>query len=353
MVKYVPFLKLKQGEIFAVKELRDDIRTQITPFFDFARRENQQDGDFLASLGRDMTSVERNLSDVRELYLDNFDVVDREIGGIDSYQLILAECPLEKTIPVVGIDRSLAHNNAVVTARTDFGLTSDTVALRVLPDDFQDFYAVEDELSELLNNILAYFDRIDLVFDCRVCRELNAVVVGARINEFWERFGEHYPIRKVIVTGSSIPASIAEIVPVNSMSNVVRNELAIHQGVDQSAGFGELFIGDYSVVSPNYSDVDIEPEILLNIMAPKMLYTYDGHHYCIRGGALRTHPREYSQYNDFSEIIVNQPFYRGAAYSFGDQFIADKANGLGARVTPSTVLRPTINSHVTYMWDLP
>jgi hypothetical protein len=298
-----------------------------------------------------MTSVERHLEQVPEFYLDNFDIVDREIGGLDSYQLILRDCPLNKVIPVIGLDRHPSHNEAAIIAKREFGLEASVIALRLGPEDFQEFLVVEAEVQALLAGMLAYYDQVDLVFDCRICSQFDAAVIGQRVNEFWGQFSAMYPVRRVIVTGSSIPASIGDVVPPNSAANLFRNELNIHQIVDEAAGNGDLAYGDYGVVSPNYSDVDLQPEILLNVMAPKMLYTYAGHHFCIRGGAIKGHPRGYKQYNDFSGVIVSQPFYRGAGYSYGDNFILEKSNNIGSQVTPSSVLRPTINAHLTYMWD--
>ncbi len=84
-------------------------------------------------------------------------------------------------------------------------------------------------------------------------------------------------------------------------------------------------------------------------MAPKVIYSYDDVHFVARGGALRTHARGNLQYNDIARDLCSQPFYRGPAYSFGDKFLDDKANGLGNKVMPSTILKPTINAHITYM----
>ena len=88
---------------------------------------------------------------------------------------------------------------------------------------------------------------------------------------------------------------------------------------------------------------------MLNVLAPKILYTFDRHHYIIRGGAIRTHVRGFLQYNDLAAEIITKPFYRGAEYSFGDNYIAEKSHSVGSNVMPSTIIKPTVNSHITYM----
>ena len=52
MSKYVPFLKLKSNEIMAVKELEDDLRQELTPFFDFPYKKERTEEDFKRNAGR-------------------------------------------------------------------------------------------------------------------------------------------------------------------------------------------------------------------------------------------------------------------------------------------------------------
>jgi hypothetical protein len=56
------------------------------------------------------------------------------------------------------------------------------------------------------------------------------------------------------------------------------------------------------------------------------------------------------QYNDICGHLVKQPFFRGAPYSFGDAYIDEKAQLAGKGVTPSSILKPTINAHIAFMW---
>jgi len=39
MNRYIPFLKLKSSEILAIKELDTELKEEITPFFDFPRKD--------------------------------------------------------------------------------------------------------------------------------------------------------------------------------------------------------------------------------------------------------------------------------------------------------------------------
>jgi len=164
-------------------------------------------------------------------------------------------------------------------------------------------------------------------------------------------FSGVYPIRKLIVTGSSIPASIRDVAQVESEVDINRAELEIFNRVGREIGVSfDIVLGDYGTISPNYSDLNIMPEVMQNVMAPKIIYAFDNFHYIIRGGALKTHPRRYAQYFDLAEILVAKSFYRGEGYSFGDRFLEEKSYGTGSNVTPSSIIKPTVNAHITYMF---
>jgi hypothetical protein len=85
------------------------------------------------------------------------------------------------------------------------------------------------------------------------------------------------------------------------------------------------------------------------VTAPKVIYSHQDQHFIARGGALKRHGRGLLQYNDLASEIVTQPFYRGAHYSLGDEFLQAKARGIGKLVIPGSILNSTINAHITYM----
>ena len=129
-----------------------------------------------------------------------------------------------------------------------------------------------------------------------------------------------------------------------------RVELDIFDGVyDEIVDNFSVVLGDYGIVSPDYSDIGIPPEAMLNVLAPKILYTFDRQHYITRGGAISTHERGFLQYNDLAAEIIAKPFYRGADYSFGDNYIEEKSRSVGKIVMPGTIIKPTVNLHITYM----
>ncbi len=351
MTRYVPFLKLKSNEIMAIRELETGLRQSLIPFFDFPYKKDRTAEDLKKTAETMFRSISRNIGDVPWFYLDNYDVNSNLIvDGVHNYAYLLsidADLPI---IPVISIDRDPEHMQAVCEAKDSGGLKSDRIALRFVAEDFENFDVVKDKIRERLDDTIERFSNLDLILDCRVCLKQNPSVLVSNITSFINDFAEIYSTSKIIVTGSSIPKSIKGVLGTHHEIELSRVELDIFDGVNESlVDSFDVVLGDYGIVSPNYSDISISPDAILNVLAPKILYTFDRHHYIIRGGAIKKTERAFLQYNDFAAEIIAKPFYRGADYSFGDNYIEEKSRFVGKKVMPGTIIKPTINTHITYM----
>jgi hypothetical protein len=351
MIRYVPFLKLKQNEIMSIKELENGLIEKITPFFDYAKRKNITEKDFIITAAKLAKALKRHAQNLSEVYLDNYDIESNfQVSGEHNYLHLLSTFNEFSVIPVVSIDRSTEHNQAVSYAKDNAIVTTNILAIRLTPEDFQDFDLVEEDIEEELDDIIEKFEAVDLIIDCRVCKNNNPVEYSKTISSFIPKFCDKYHTRRIILTGSSIPASIKEITGVESTTDTPRVELDIYNRVVNLLNEKlPITLGDYCTVSPNYSDIDIPPGAMQNITAPKIIYTYDGHHHIIRGGALRTHKLGHGQYKFLLQQLLAQPFFRGEGFSSGDTYLAEKSRGEGKNATPTTMVKPLCNSHISYM----
>lgn len=351
MNKYIPFLKLKAGEFGAIKTLDNTLKINVSPFFDFPYDKKMKENEYIATVGKLIRKFELNLVDIPYCYVDNFDVNSSlMINGETNYKYLLTNLSFFKIIPVVAIDRSWEHNQAVLNLRKSKIIKSKIVAFRLVREDFKNYNVISTEIKDELTPVFNEFDKIDLVLDCRVCLNINTDNLAKEIVSFANSFCSEYRVRKIIVTGSSIPSSIAEIVKSNSELTLLRKELIVHKSVyNKLHDRYNIFLGDYCTVSPDYSEIDIEPEMMPNVTAPKIIYSHGEKHYIQRGGALKTHHRGYLQYNDLSKILVSKSFFRGKNYSFGGDFFYQKSLGIGSKVQPGSVIKPSVNAHISYM----
>jgi len=349
MDSYIPFLKYKSNEIIGLGELDLDVLERVIPFFDYPRpNEPKTCEEFVSDVQRLARSVKKHLSKFREIYIDTYDFDGNyEIEGVYSYFYLVDSIRGMDVIPVVSIDRGIEHLESVIDLARENRISSDVVAFRITAEDFSNYLVVEDEIRDLLGEVFEEYSEVDLIFDCRLCTSVNPQEIGQQIADFFSLFSDNYVVRRKIVTGSSIPASVGDILVVNSECHIVKKEIDIFKNVIRYSGNVNFIYGDYAIVSPNYSDVIIQPEIMQNVMTAKLIYTYDNKHYFIRGGSLKT--KGYEQYFDLAGVVCAKPFFRGADYSAGDAYLEEKSRREGSNCMPGTIIKPSINAHITYI----
>lgn len=345
MNNYIPFLKTKSNEIHAVKELSPSLKENLSVFFEIPRMSvDSTPNDYQRSIDRAARSIQSNCMDIAELYLDVFDIPSSiVIDGRNLYEYTLntfSECD---PIPVIGIDRNPGH----IQAALNFG--SDILCLRIQADDFDSFEVFYDQLVEIIKIVDLNNFRVDILFDCRYCFSFDPSRISNQILEFLHHSNQRLSIRKTIILGSSIPGSIGDAVQTNNEVYLQRVELEIFNNVSDNFSNNDLYLGDYTIITPQFVDIQIIPEMWQNILTPKLIYANLDMHYIQRGGALKTHIRGNQQYNDQCSNLTTKDFFRGEHYSWGDSFIMQKARGEGNQVTPSSIIKPTINAHITYM----
>jgi hypothetical protein len=349
MTSYVPFLKLKVNEIGGTATLTSPIKERLVPFFDIATKKGITGNKLAQGITKNAKSMSKHLKALPSFFLDNLDIEDNiQIYGDDSYAFAIQAFGSLPFIPVVGLDRRPARNNLVFSSKASGLIKSTEICIRLQAEDFASFPLVQPDLADLWASGAA-FSRWSVVLDNRLCLNIDVAARARELAAFIADYRNARPSDRIILTGSSIPSSIGEIALTRTENAQNRIELAIFGAVGRLVDTTHVDIGDYTIVSPLYSEVDIPMGAMMNVMAPRVIYSYDNVHFVARGGALRTDPRGNQQYNDIAEVIINKPFYRGPAYSSGDTFLHEKAQGIGNMVVPGSILKPTINAHMTYM----
>jgi hypothetical protein len=354
----VPFLKLKEGEIMALKELHPIAKDSIIPFFDFPpKQDSKKPYDFAKKSIAQAKKLTKHFGTGKTIYLDTYDIIDQKIHGIHSYLYLLRAFNDINVIPVTGIDRTPEHKQAIIDYVATKLSPIEVICFRIPIDFFGSFNAIKDDIDDALNGLLNdLFTQIDLVMDCRLVHKMNGADVDrtiVNITNFILAFTKNYPTRKVIVTGSSIPVTLNELCKTRSHSTVDRNELKIHKGIAHN--FDEshnILFGDYTTISPEFA----EPNTLAAMNgASKFIYPHDNKHYIWRGMQLRheTPLKTIMRNNQYNEHIrdvmaVMPSIFRGASYSWADaNFFYHK--DLTSGYSQKTIIKPLVNAHISYM----
>ncbi|TBV72279.1 beta family protein [Pseudoxanthomonas winnipegensis] len=350
MRKYTPFLKMKVNECGALRELPADIYPKIVPFFDLPHKK-ERDLPGLDKLIIDSSKKMKKMAErIPQFFLDMYDIPDSLASqGIGIFSSVAIAFQGQNFIPVAGLDRSQAYISSIFLSQSSGLLKSKTLAIRLVEDDFQSYSACKSDIDTLVANARsAGFEDFVLVLDMRICVSKSPNILASTLLNFIGGVTQTPLFKQIIITGSSITAMIVQIVPTETTQTVNRFELQTFNLIN-SLPEDLISFGDYTIVSPDYSELDLPKELLPNITAPKLCYSYDDVHYIDRGGALKTHKFGNRQYNNMAATLIKQPFFRKTGYSFGEDFLIQKAQGLGKSVMPSSILKPTICAHMTYM----
>ena len=357
MTNYVPFLKTKTNEFSAIKNLDDDIAMNITPFFDINRKENKNETDgkpiiqnggsqkyteneYKDKIEKLVRKCELNLKKVYTFYLDDHDVDDElYINGAQSYGFVIERFSSFNFIPIIGINRDNCRNS-IVFEKNQL-IKSSIVAIRL---EFEDIQTGILEIKQLVKLATHYFSQIELIIDMRIMpQDIDIKEVFTVISKFLSK--PIYTFSKIIISGSSITKAPGEIIDTKTIKDIPRKELELFSLLNSY--FTDLTYGDYTIISPCYSELNIDPRLLPGITAAKVIYSYGNYHHFCRGEILETGGS--SQYNKFCKHIFESDFYRGKDYSFGDNFIYN-AIGKTDGISPGSILNPTINAHISYMY---
>jgi hypothetical protein len=352
MIKYVPFLKFKQNEIRGVSVLDEVIRNQIAPMYDVPRSQKiMTEEEVLERLriAEDALKAAQKKTISYKFFVDNFDIDDSiDLGGIPQYRAILNRLSNHTIMPVVAFDRHPDHNIAAldyVKARPDTD-----VGIRLQMADIESYSLTKSNLDALWIDLAAAQPKsVVLLIDLRII--YDSIDAKKKVERFLTGFQRDFSVTAMVVSGSVVPASIAGLVKTNTEAEIDREEYKLWKAINSSPGFDQVLFGDYGIISPEYSDADIEPELMSGRSAPKVFYTYHEKFYIARGRRFKTH--KHRQYFDISDTLVAKSFFRDPSYSFGEKYIHDRSFKAAVRSkstgNPGSWIKTSIAAHITFV----
>ncbi|WP_229303273.1 beta family protein [Leptospira sp. mild_001] len=345
-MKYVPFLKLKQNEALALKDLNENDSQSILPFFDIPKPEILDELNIIKKIDQAKKYITKYWGKDKLFYIDNYDIPDQiEIQNNHNYKFVLDSLDEFNYIPTVGVNRSPKHLSVTKMCINKKKLS--IVALRLIPSDFEDYAIIKDSLNDIIDNFKNY--KIHLILDNRIINDKkSAKQLFKNITQFLNDYKIKENHEKIILTGSSIQANIAEHVETGKYKKILRYEWILYNLICHKMNTHFIY-RDYGVVSPDYTDSDIEPELYQNVATPKIFYAHNRSFHIFRGKAFKTSPRGFKQYFDIAKILVKKFYYRGEHYSIGDKFIFDKSKEKDNPSSQGNWYRMLNNSHITYV----
>jgi hypothetical protein len=321
---YFAFLKLKKNEIAIFASEESSLFSSITPVFDIPRVKNETSDTVIKSVTTGFKNLKKWPSD-KHFFLDCKDIITLDINNMHIYEYVLKQARLQQipALPVLSLSRDPRHNQAIIASNSDnpYGI----IGIRVDENDLVDYQYFIDEISIYTNALPS--SKFVLLIDCEVIRdEKERSEYLELISYFLEEHNsspieDHINFEHIVVTASSLTGEFGEHTTAGSNNTLHRHEG--HLYLELLHNNYSVTNGDYGIVSSEYSDSDISPQLIWKVSTPKLIYTSKYHLYIFRGKSLEKHGLE--QFFDLAKMITSLEIYRGEGYSSGDMMIYEHA----------------------------
>jgi hypothetical protein len=345
---YVPAIRWRQGEYQALFRLSNHIKDRVVPFitipeieFDFedrrpkksvqehvhpfAARYKSKWGKRLAWVDVHKAIVLSPMNDARDI----FTYVFAELRGFEA-----------NAVPAIPLNAHPTTIRAVAAIVKRDGLG---VAISVRLESLMRATPTA-EVRALAVGLGVDLSETDLIVDLGAPNfEPYLTFAGALIVAL-RRLSDLDLFRNFVLIGTAIPETFKNIA--KGVDEIPRHDWLFYQTLMARlpAGMRRPNFGDYTVVHPDFTPVDMRKIK----SAGKVIYTTPRNWAVHKGGAFRDNP---AQMYDHCADLVKRPFFKGAGYSSGDDYIAKCAI---RKEGPSNQTRwkdVAINHHITHVLD--
>jgi len=326
---YVPILKGKRAEFPALGALKS--KKRITPLIESIPSGIAQ------QVPRGMSGQWPN---DRPYFIDLIFLDDDEVPNSADHpvRLCFAEVAAQgqNAIPVTGLSRSPGYQDAIEQVISEQGKG---VALRLVPDDFEDANELEATLEAFPGFLGVEVGQIDLLLDIGSVGNSSAGTVAQIHRANIDLIPNLNDWRTLTVGSSAFPLSLAPLVRDEWNSSPRQDWRGWRQLVTGSKPPDRLpSFSDYAIAHP-----ELPPEGRATILAQLRYATPDS--WIIWKGR-NAITEGYDQFFAICADLVGRSEYRGAAFSWGDAEIAQKAANVGSSGNAETWRRIGTNHHI-------
>lgn len=335
-MRYVPIMRTKAGELTAMQHLGSAAIQQMLPLLElnniqWSEDDLQEKPDKLA--GRLKTAWPWDT-----LVLLDCSILD---GNQRNLTAALQSCRSAglNFIPTLTINRSQKYYTTVIQDALSAGLG---IGLRLpVNAETADFATTTRQMMAL--HALPP-EQVDMVVDLGASQAMPpayAPWLAGLINATPDvaRF------RTFAIAGTTFPRNMSEF-PAGQIRHASRGEWALWRNIIGIRGLARpIDFGDYTAAYPE--DVDFDPKKMR--MGAKIKYTVEESWLIVKGRGIKT--RGFEQYRGLCRSLMQQPEYKGAAFSWGDRFIDNCANGTGGPGNAQTWVTVAVNHHLAFVAD--
>jgi hypothetical protein len=331
---YVPVLRYKRAELWAIQYLPLEARDYITPIIELIPT-NFENGD--GELVSEISTCARKIGEriwkawgSREFFLDTGQISSIAEEVLDSLSGYASEQGI-KGIPVLGIS---ASNNELTTAKYAVAKLGAGACIRIKRADLE-ATSTEARISEIVSHLEISASDIDVVVDLGVSTGFPP------FNHVRRKTPRLTDWRTFTVLSGSFPKDLQGMEP--RLYRLRRTEWE-HWTTELASSHAERkpSFGDYTVQYAFY----VEPPKFANPSA-SIRYTTQREWLILRGEGIRNEDGPgRAQWSANAQLLRDLPEFNGSQFSRGDQEIAQRASRYSNPGVPTTWIQAAINHHM-------
>ncbi|MEO7887424.1 beta family protein [Polaromonas sp.] len=348
--RYLPALKWKQGEQFAVKQLTLGQKSRLLPIVDLPDRPyNWEEKKYTKSWNKHIDDIVKatvaSWGTIHELAVDQ--VIDDNDSLVSNsgtpWEYLFAELWAAgvKAIPVLSNKASASEQAALISIAKTYKKTRWLLRYRATPQG--EVPAATQAQSWFANARVALGvkpSQIDAVLDLGyITGDPKSLVVST--TQALQAIASLGPWHQLALLSGGFPVNLAGVQ--KGTKQLFRSDWDLYKRVAVRAELGsiELSYGDYGVT--NVDGFDEDPRKM--VMSANLRYTHWKDWQVLKGKSVRDYG--YDQYKDLCGILVALPIYMQPAFSHGDTNYDKVAND--PRVGPGNATqwrRDATNHHI-------
>lgn len=318
---YMPILKSKMAELGALEGCVSD---RLVPLLEILRPKEAS------------RSIERawpRTDDVIWLHSLNFEDEEELVFASDIETLFTELRGKVPALPVITISEG---SDTLTSIKRVIDADTRGVVLRIdVEEVLDDAVDTSASIQTTLDTLDLEAPEVDIVVDAGLLE--GAHNIQAAVAEQCVRALPNLnDWRNVVVAFSGFPTPLSEVVPVSTVRAVPRTDAAAFTTTRRRLTERVIVFGDYTLGTPGYDSVPFTP-------IPNIRYASNAE-WVIHRAAQRKGPAV--QFRALAADLIAAPYFSGAAFSPGDQQIADVASGASGPGNPTTHLRAGISRHV-------
>lgn len=327
MEKYIPTLRSKEGELKALKNLKDESYNKLIPFLNITRpefdRESKKDKKTLEKhLSDTADKISKNCEKLPVIFVD-FDFPDYSselCGGVHYATYFfdkLAELGIN-FIPVTGLDR-IDDSDFQESVKTVVEKHNTDIGIRIDREDLELMEMQHEGILDIAETFGKNKNKIHLLFDLKAISSDDVTPTSIIILDAVKHIEKFDTYASVTIISGGMPLTMGEF-PTNAISKHPRADWALWEACKVKIT-RDINFGDYGIISPEPSDVD--PRIMTR--SSRIRYTELSNWRIFKGHSLKA-TKEAIQNPKLANQVISDKIYRGEKYSFGDAYIKKCAN---------------------------